>query len=278
MASGCVRAVSTKKSFFCWHVGAGFLSLTPNEVIFWNCEFLAVTTAGFSPVRRVVGDTRSTKPFFCGHGPEHHCHHPLEARGTPPPLARGRSTGNHRCSAQRDQNSKRSCRCRCCCCSSCCCCCSGCCCSIELLLLLLHPPHSPQKHRSTPQQHDRPPLSTAALRMNKYVPPPRTQAPPSLQNPLRARGGATAALVAQQRRSLVVCVCDRRGQARRRSSSNSNRSWTRSSWSAPCILQLQGASLVALRFLLRFPAFSQNSKRTNRAVFGVFLAFCSYQP
>ena len=44
---------------------------------------------------------------------------------------------------------------------------------------------------------------------------------------------------------------------RRRSS---NRSWTRSSWSAPCILQLQGASVVALRFLLRFPAFSQKEQ------------------
>ena len=73
--------------------------------------------------------------------------------------------------------------------------------------------HTPQKHRSTPQQHDRPPTSTAALRMNHYVPPPRTQASPSLQTSLRARGGETAAhMAAQQRWSLVVCVSDRRGQ------------------------------------------------------------------
>ena len=39
------------------------------------------------------------------------------------------SSRNRRCSAQRHQNSKRSCRCCCCCSSCCCCCCSGCCCS-----------------------------------------------------------------------------------------------------------------------------------------------------
>ena len=76
-----------------------------------------------------------------------------------------------------------------------------CCCSAAAAAAAAAP--TPQKHRSTPQQHDRPPPSTAALRINQYVQPPRTQASPSLQTPLRARGGDTAAQVAQQRRSLV---------------------------------------------------------------------------
>ena len=61
-------------------------------------------------------------------------------------------------------------------------------------------------------EHDRPPPSTAALRINRSVQPPRTQASPSLQTPLRARGGDAAAQVAQQRRSLVYGP-DRRAPA-----------------------------------------------------------------
>ena len=49
--------------------------------------------------------------------------------------------------------------------------------------------------------------------MNQYLQPSR-RAPslPSLQTPLRARGGASAAQVAQQRRSLV-CGPDRQAMA-----------------------------------------------------------------
>ena len=63
----------------------------------------------------------------------------------------------------------------------------------------------------------------------------------------------------------VARVRSRSTRPRQRSS---NRSWT-GPWSAPCILQLQGAgaSVVALRFLLRFPAFSQKEQN------GPFFAF-----
>ena len=55
----------------------------------------------------------------------------------------------------------------------------------------------------------------------------------------------------------VVRVRSRSTRPRRRSST---RSWTRSSWSAPRILQLQRESVVALRFFAPFPAFSQKEQ------------------
>ena len=85
---------------------------------------------------------------------------------------------------------------RCCCCCSSCCCCSGCCCSSCCCCCCTHPTETSKYSKTS---RSRPPPSTAALRINQYVPPPRTQASPSLQTPLRARGGDMAAQVAQQR-------------------------------------------------------------------------------
>ena len=114
---------------------------------------------------------------------------------------------------------------------------------------------APQKHRSTPQQHDRPPPSTTeALRIKQYhirsavsdaVLTLSSNSSPCERRSTGGAGGAT------QRRS-----------ARRRSS---NRSWTRSSWSAPRITpripQLQRPSVVVLRrFCSVYPRFLKKNK------------------
>ena len=65
VASGCVRADSTKKNPF-FFVGAGFLSLS-SQVIFGTAHSWPVPQPAFGHSRRtMVGDTRSTKPdsFF----------------------------------------------------------------------------------------------------------------------------------------------------------------------------------------------------------------------
>ena len=166
------------------------------------------------------------------------------------------SSRNRRCSAQRHQNSKRPCRC-CCCCSSCCCC-SGCCCSsCFCCCCCTHPTETSKystttrsaasKHSSSTYESIRAAASDAILTLS-------SDSSPCERRGIGGAGGATTPVARVRSRSTSH-------------GGSSNRSWTRGSWSAPRIFQLQRVSAVPLRFLLRFLAFSQKEQT------GPFLTF-----